>query len=237
MRFKEFLTETEHYPSIERDDWINSVKTECSEFLEINKAALLQGRYLYRGIADEIPLYFSGTPRKDRRPLDTNKNLHKALDEYFLKKFGFRYRSNGLFSCRTLIDARRYSGSSKSTAMIFPTNDYTMCSSDDIQDIYKDLKPRRFIQKHFGEIGKTLDEMIEYIKRIEHGIETDFELMDKIMDTFDYFENKMLVKHYNTSEIMVKCDKFYGYALIGNGMSPYTIRELFETKEQNYETP
>lgn len=231
MRFKEFLTETEHYPSIERDDWINSVKTECSEFLEINKAALLQGRYLYRGIADEIPLYFSGTPRKDRRPLDTNKNLHKALDEYFFKKFGFRYRSNGLFACRTYGIASQYSGTTHNVSMIFPTNGYTMCSSNEIGDMFKDLKPYRLSQKDFDEIGKTSEEIINYIKRIENGTETDFKLFNEMMDSFKYFENKTLEKHRWTPEIMVQCDKFYGYPFIGDGMAKSIIKDVFNPKE------
>lgn len=99
----------------------------------------------FRGIANVVSHPFVTTTRKDRRPRDMPVDLHAAADEWFLKRFGVKFRSQALFVTSRLVIA---SGYGQQTVRILPLGNYRYCWSRTTSDLLAILKDAKASQVH-----------------------------------------------------------------------------------------
>ena len=99
------------------------------EELRKNKAT----QFFYRG-TDKInnKRIIMVKPRKDRQPKDMPYEAHEYIDNYFKKKFGWKPRSEGVFTSYYRGNAGTYG----SSTMFFPIGKYEYLFSPVITDLY-----------------------------------------------------------------------------------------------------
>ena len=94
---------------------------------------------LYRGIKDGFrKLEFLSGPHlipKNRRPVDTDVESHKIIDDWFEKQTGIRYRSNAMFCTGSLSQASEYGD----VFLAFPIGHFNFCWSTNYADLYSSL--------------------------------------------------------------------------------------------------
>lgn len=90
-----------------------------------------------RGISTVISHPFVAQTRKDRRPRDLAFELHEVADEWFLKRFGVRFRSQSVFVSSLHVVA---SGYGPQTVRIVPLGNYRYCWSRSTSDLLSILK-------------------------------------------------------------------------------------------------
>jgi len=73
--------------------------------------------------------------RKDRRPRDTPLHLHNVADEWFLKSFGVRFRSQALLVTAIQTTATAYAASPSHVFRIVPLDHYSFCWSPKVADM------------------------------------------------------------------------------------------------------
>lgn len=181
MRFDNYLTEI-----VMSKESLNKLLPDYSEILNIYKKA--EGRYLYRGTKHKFG-FASKVPRKRRRPLDTPLLFHNYLDEMFLKYFGWKARSNGLF---TTISSS-YSGYYGSNLyIVFPKNGFNYVYNQNIPDLYRHIMDAFF----FYEKGTLPSDTKKDIEAIVKNY-TDKGLL------------KLLKSYSDDIEVAIQCDKYY----------------------------
>jgi len=217
ITFKQFITEDDFEDPDQRDDWIGNVQTYCSEFLNRNESAMKDdNKFLYRGMNIDNDLIGPIVPRADRMPMSTPVKRHKIMDEWFLRKFGFRYRSGGVFTHMKWDSARSYGA----TYVIFPEDGYTMCTSPIIHDLYDEFEePYDIVKagyfKHGMGTSAGIDELRDF--RIKSNVEFDEAEIENVLHFGKYHEFKKLnnfEKDYE-NEIMIKCKRYYGIYVSG----------------------
>jgi hypothetical protein len=108
-------------------DTIAFIKKNCSPFLRESKRMLV-----YRGVKSGGPFAFIGIPRKDRRPLDTDDDVHKGVDKAFLNIFGWRARSQAIFVTGDEYQANYYG----KLYVIFPIGNFKYVYAPQVRDLY-----------------------------------------------------------------------------------------------------
>lgn len=73
--------------------------------------------------------------RKNRQPRDTQLHLHAAADDWFLRKFGIRFRSQALLLSSMQSTATAYAASPESVFRVLPLDGYTYCWSPNVADM------------------------------------------------------------------------------------------------------
>lgn len=212
ITFKTFLLEDSRITPIgNQTDFIELVRSNCKNFIAANKSSLEKQTFLFRGVFNESPDMFIEVPRKDRRPTNTPYELHQLFDEFFEKTFGFKYRSGGVFTTQKQLAAKNYG--SGNPYIIFPAGDYNMCSSDEIFDLY-DLTETPSVELEFyydskndNFHDKVYDFEIYLGKLIDEKADT--KLLFDVLNKAKYHESKSYKDFKTSSEIMVKCSKFY----------------------------
>lgn len=109
---------------------INTIKKDCKPYIKV-----CDGTILWRG-AKEVIQYMEmkkKVPRSDRRPKDTNENLHNAIDDTLKSMFGWRPRSSGVF---VTPDYEEASGYGIDVFAIFPIGNFKFIWSPEIPDLY-----------------------------------------------------------------------------------------------------
>ncbi|WP_300760231.1 hypothetical protein [Janthinobacterium sp.] len=130
--FKQFLNENTGEVKT-----IKEVIAECQPFLTASK-----NRLVFRGMKNPTGAFTLSTPsgdipgyrmdvRTDRRPLDSNKLTHDAVDDYMEDKFGWRGRSAGLFVTTITNHASAYGD----VYMILPRGDFKFIWSPKVSDL------------------------------------------------------------------------------------------------------
>ena len=214
ISFKQFiLTENDDR---DLDTFIDTIKRECSEFLRYNKVDINRGGALFRGIDgsdDTGNLMGPIEPRRNRRPMSTPQNRHLLMDDWFKDKFGFRYRSNGLFCFPNWDDANSYS---RKVFLIFPANGYELCASNSILDLFTEFNDAsedpsdhalEWFQDEYYKDAPSKEEAIELFRQYER--ENDKGFIKGILENGDYFETKQLDDINKESEVMVQCSEYY----------------------------
>ena len=110
------------------NDAIDLIKKDCKPYLKLIKTPKRMA------VRDEKRLQFfsKGYVRKDRRPKDTNIEVHEKLDKLFLEKFEWRARSNSVFTWII-------SGVMK--PLFFPIGKFDYIWSPNVYDLYTDVHP------------------------------------------------------------------------------------------------
>ena len=96
MRLINYLDEAE----FERDLGLLSkaIKEKCGPFLDTIKPIIGTGKCFIRRVHSYVPFFVIKTPRTDRKPADTSPEFHNAFDQAFKEKFGWKARSEGVFT-------------------------------------------------------------------------------------------------------------------------------------------
>lgn len=91
----------------------------------------------YRGISAQYPIDrpFLVAPRQDRRPKNSSPHFHEIADQWFERRFGIRYRSNGIFVTSRPLSASAYAASADHVVRIIPTSNYRYCWSPNVSDL------------------------------------------------------------------------------------------------------
>jgi len=87
---------------------------------------------LVRGSKKLTTFYDEVIQRQDRRPLLINPDLSDILDDWTLKNWGFRSRSQSAFATNRLNAAKRYGN----VYMIFPIGKFKYACNDNVNDLY-----------------------------------------------------------------------------------------------------
>ncbi|WP_223435338.1 MULTISPECIES: hypothetical protein [unclassified Pseudomonas] len=113
----------------------------------------------YRGVSDNFPLDHPMIvmTRKNRKPRDTNIELHNAADEWFFEKFGVKYRSQAVFVTPQLDVARGYGATFDHVVRVIPLGGYSFCWSKKFADMLLLLND-----------GVKLAEVSAYLDRAEY---------------------------------------------------------------------
>ena len=161
-------------------------------------------RLLYRGMQGKYYPYGIKTTRTDRKPLDTKPNIHKWLDIVFEKKFGWKVRSESVFTTGSQRETTRYG----KPYVIFPMDKYDYLYSLHIPDLYRAmhtssniLNPiiKDIIINNKDKQYKSVDDIFEV-----HGEYIATELSDY------YIKNKDLNNAISMNvEIMIKCNQYF----------------------------
>ena len=169
-KFKNHLSEniTIGYTQFKRKDiedfirfW-TELEKKCNGFIKELTTNNKSRNMLLRGSNGAGPDFFTRNPRTDRKPSDMPDHWHKAFDAYFVREFGWKVRSEGLF-CTGLESLAR--GYGDTTLMVFPINGYSYVWSPEIPDLY--------------------------VERGNHEDISDFKVDDELISrwTSEYYEN------------------------------------------------
>lgn len=156
--------------------------------------------YNEKGIAFSL---FRKQVRKDRKPADTQKEIHHILDDWFEEEMGMRARSQALFVFgeNGREAATEYGGG---LCVVLPIGTFHYVWSPKVKDLYYDVirekvqtlprfeKPASIQPEFIGSDGKP-----------------DLEKFDELMKSLGYTINGFDKAVTSTSEIMIECDEFY----------------------------
>jgi hypothetical protein len=165
----------------------------------------------YRGVKiphSEYSNNFLVKTRRDRKPLDTNVEIHKIADDYMLEKFGVRFRSQGVFTLRSESLASFYGN----TFMLFPLGKVNYIWSETHMDLGAALLGKEAFLKDYPE--KTAA------------------MIKSIIDDAKYHFNKDLqeLKHpeFVRNEVVVDCES---YVLVNPLHTYQFLKHLFNDNE------
>ena len=120
MRLQDYITEQIDY---------NILKRDCKQIIaDLEKIDFIT--FLYRGVDNFYEEPKKITPRKDRRPLDSTKEWHDALNKEFYSRFKVKARSEGVF-CK-IITPTGYGLDN----IILPIGNYYCLWSETVIDAY-----------------------------------------------------------------------------------------------------
>lgn len=166
----------------------------------------------YRGV--ELPFHpdspkaYLAKTRKNRRPLDTNFRVHEIADDYFLKKYGVRFRSQGIFTLRNEDLASFYGN----TFMFFPLGKVNYIWSETQMDLGASLLGKEF---HFPSSQK--------LKSVIH------EIIDNAKYHFNEDLNLIRDPQFTRNEVVVDCEN---YVLVDALAKTAFINFLFERRKK-----
>jgi hypothetical protein len=175
-------------------DWLlqpNKIKDECQPFLK-----QAEGHPLYRGISTSLFKPFFKTKvtvvQKDRKPRDSAKFVHDLMDDWFMKNYGVKARSEGLFSTGKITAAKGYG----QVAYVFPVGNFkylwaTMMNGETEHGVGDTLSASRRIQE------KCL-----YSKKEDAPKITDIE-----MRKYAWHTDNLVAAIESGAEITILCDE------------------------------
>lgn len=182
--FKQFLTE-DNEPTLQE-----FLKQNCSQFCREAKIdisnVLSSENLLYRGLTNlpsgrtnEPTLFgkriinsFTCEPRKNRVSLSMPTRTHEIIDDYLLKEFKFRARSNVIFCTGN----KRHAGGYGEPYAIFPYDGYKFVWSDKSEDLYNTM---------IHVMNASNEEILNYI--------TDLKFTDKDLQTATKSGNEIML--------------------------------------------
>jgi hypothetical protein len=200
-KIKNILLESNHIP----DEMVDKILNDCSYYFKINGRPV-ESPPLYRGSDKLIKDYKVITPRRDRKPLDTPIEIHRALDRLFYDKFGWYVRTEGVFAIGKRGSASEYG----QPYIMLPIGKFKYVWSPYIYDLHSKLVNTGVIYSRGGN-SKVIMEKDEYMPILE-------ELVGK------YKDNDLDTVIHTGNEISIKCDKYY---IINENYLEISYRELF----------
>lgn len=125
----EYLNRMRTRPITSQTRMIQTLQTECSEFIQVLKqvSTAHSVRYLYRGMRGDASVV-EGRSRTDRQPKDSVSALSDLLDHH-LANLGFEaLRRNSIFTTTSYSFAERYGDN---VYIIFPKNGFHFLSTNE----------------------------------------------------------------------------------------------------------
>jgi len=223
-RFMEDISEESSH-----EDVIAFIKANCKFILaEIRKtpASLKDYNFLYRGIKKSFNKddsfigdrnYFIGTVRKDRRPKDLSIDLHVLFDNAFEEVFGWKARSQGLFTSGHKSDTSSYGR----PYVVFPIGQFNFIYSKEITDLYTDLdnslRNYNIITKYNLKI-KNKKKLIKMWDSYDEDYQHRAQLRIQMLKQYPEIVKALVAQEYTDknlseglkahNEIMINCDKY-----------------------------
>ena len=111
------------------DELLTVLEKDCSQFIKDT------GGFLYRSTNRSLggKIYQKVKSRKDRRPVDTPRNIHNWADQAFKKRFGWKARSEGVFTATRPAMTKGYG---MDLYLVFPLNGYKYVWSKEHYDFF-----------------------------------------------------------------------------------------------------
>lgn len=129
MKFYNYLNENENMAKEKLDEYLSTIRKDCKKILQTYK---LVRRFIYRGtdkLKDDD--FIKVKPRKSRRPKDTSYEVHITLDSFFERRFGWKARSEGVFTTPMVSKATKFG---KKIGIIFPKDGFDFLWNPRIMD-------------------------------------------------------------------------------------------------------
>lgn len=130
MKFTDYIEESSKY-DLQVYGIVQSLKKNCAPFIkELRKSGK---NFIWRGtnkVSKKTIVQL--TPRQDRSPKDMPTEIHDELDERFYKKYGWRPRSEGVFTSPIKNHAKTYG----EAYMFFPVGKYEYLYNPKIDDLF-----------------------------------------------------------------------------------------------------
>lgn len=164
---------------------LNTIKRDCDPYLSmINRNLSMYPIYrgVYRhnyGTSIERGFWQYQT-NQFRKPKDMPLSVHQYIDNWFLNKFGIKYRSQAVFGTGSMMLAAEYG----SPHMMLPIGNFNFCWTPILEDLYKEFDGADAM---YGQ-----------------------EAINKWMSSLQYRQNdnlKLAIESGN--EIMISCDEYY----------------------------
>ena len=225
---------------------VEIIKNDCQLFLKNNTLPLYRGitggpnvkQFIIKNYYEDCNKLIKFTTNKKRKPRDSPHKLHNISDSFFLHKFDVCYRSESIFTTINIADASEYSLSLNFSGkvdyslagvyVVFPINNYKLCYSKKIKDLFKSFNNTY--------INIAIDSIILQLstEKIDKLISNDNGKKEYIHQLINYLKqfnttNRDSLYHYAViylleqaeyqeslsyddsvkSEIMVSCDEYY----------------------------
>jgi hypothetical protein len=180
-------------------------------------------RWFWRGTDKQITEIGKVTARKNRKPKDTPQKTHELLDALFFKKFGWKVRSEGIFTNPQPGTVMPYGAYAYA---FFPIGKYRYVWSDRVEDLFSQMyrenltpdKADHLYSEVFGNKEVLLptfrethyEEMEKYKKWFldPNGWFAEvLERADKILNT--YQDNQLGRALAHKFEVTFDCKKYY----------------------------
>jgi hypothetical protein len=198
ITFKQYLSEDG-----ESNEVKDLIESHCGPFLEQSHGA----GFLYRGVKDFNRLdydvvklydgtkttYATKTVRQDRIPLNTRRQVHKWIDEWFEKNLGFKARTSTMFAFGE-IKRRTYLAQYGTPCVVFPIGPIRFAWSPKVRDLFISLPDEQWTSQ--GHEGEELKKMIW-----------------EWLDDHDYQTTDLAAAIRSEHEIMIQCDKYYAFEM------------------------
>ncbi len=231
MRLIRFINEVEWTRELE-DNAIVMIKEDCKPVLkEIKKARKL----IYRGAAVQKSLITRRRTRMNRKPLNMEIGIHKILDQFFKKKFGWRARSQSITGTSNMESAFVFGSQAY---MLFPIGEYEVIWVKNIGDLIQ-LIPL-WIEEFFEEdkAGKRRSNIRRIIKTWSGGVLKHIDPNDpdveKVLLTKATKELEEIVSKATSGklsqalkgrhELMFKCKEYYLVDMASEDAIKYDLR-------------
>jgi hypothetical protein len=128
------------------DKIVETLSTECSEFLEILEKFNIEGVFRGHKIWDEGNItkgFWKITPFEKRIPRDTKSTISKLLDDGLENKFGIPLRSQGIFASKDMSIAKDYGRFRNEAFLFFPKNGFRYFWNPKIEDLFTELRDKK----------------------------------------------------------------------------------------------
>lgn len=195
MRLHQYLINESGGITLTEDELVDTITKGCSQWLKESN-----GIPVYRGIVNPPKTGVDKLmPRTDRRPRDTNIDLHMAIDEGLNDRFGWKPRSEGVFVTGDIKRANKYGFEH----VIFPVNGYKYIWSPKVDDLYVALT--RIDNPLLGVVDKFL-----YIFADDSDKSAEWLQSKQVQGAVKSYRDTDLVKAIKSkNEIIVKCESYY----------------------------
>ena len=187
MKFYRYITEN-------KTDF-NKIENDGKPFLDDLRKIKKPPSLLYSGRKSSED-FISRKVRKNRKPKNTPERIHNWLDKWFEYKFGIKARSKSLMADNKKAIASTYG----TPYIIFPVGKYKIIWSEEVPDLYDDIK----LQVPKEEIEEVLDKEPREVENLDNSL-------IEILETYKENNLKKALSIGETSfEIMLICDHYYG---------------------------
>ena len=174
---------------MKEDEIRDAIHKNCKPFLNEFWSDIKRGYGVYRGWKTSPEWkYRQVTPRKNRVPTDMNQEVSKRIDEWSKKKFGWKWRSEGVFTSTSVHIA---SGYGDEVYSFIPVGQYKYLYHPDYSDSL-DMAP--------SNPGVLDPKHATYTKRVAESFEDDLKGV----------KDKGLSRYIDAGvEVAWKCKRYY----------------------------
>lgn len=171
------------------DEWMKTIKDDCLPYLQ-SPGIDLKRRMLWRGTFDITSTFSKFAPHEDRKPKNTWLGTHKIIDDWMLKNFGHRYRSNAIFCSGKPAIIKLYGD----LIAVFPIGDFSCLYSSQITDLFISLKHELLyggsnMDREEAVVNFLDDHKSTFQTSIGKGIESGHEIMLACKSAYGLFVN------------------------------------------------